>query len=52
MKTEFQQRNWITLHEMDVEESWLTIKSHILSSLEKFISKVKIKQINKGDHDG
>ena len=44
MKTEFQQMSWITLHEMDVEESWLTIKSRILSSMEKYIPKVKIKQ--------
>ena len=36
--------SWITLHEMDVEESWLMIKSRILSSTEKYISKVKIKQ--------
>ena len=44
MKTEFQQMSWITLHEMDVEESWLMIKSRILSSMEKYIPKVKIKQ--------
>ena len=44
MKTEFQHMSWITLHEMDVEESWLTIKSRILSGMEKYIPKVKIKQ--------
>ena len=26
MKTEFQQMSWIILHDMNVEESWLTIK--------------------------
>ena len=52
MKTEFQQMSWITLHAVDVDWRWLTIKSHTLSSMEKYIPKVKIKQINIGDHHG
>ena len=44
MKTEFQQMSWITLHEMDVEESWLMIMSRILFNIKKYIPKVKIKQ--------
>ena len=44
MKAEFQQMSWITLHEMDVEESWLMNKSDILSSMEKYIPKVTMKQ--------
>ena len=44
MKTEFQQMSWIKFHEMDVKESCLMIKSCILSSMEKYIPKVKIKQ--------
>ena len=40
MEAEFRQMSWITLHEMDVEKSGLTIKSRILSTMERYIPKV------------